>query len=219
MTDAVRVLVVDDHDHFRAGLRALLATSPEVAVCGEAASGEEALTAVARLQPDVVLLDLAMPGMGGIAATERIVATTPHVRVLVLSMADDDDSVFAALRAGARGYVLKGARRVEIIRSITVVADGEAIFGPAIATRLMGYFAGLDRAAPEPFPELTQRERQILALISRHLTNPQIAQRLALSQKTVRNHVSNIFAKLQVADRTQAIMLARDAGLGDQPAR
>ncbi|WP_238015854.1 response regulator transcription factor [Dactylosporangium sp. AC04546] len=214
---AVRVLIVDDHDQFRAGLRALLATAPEIEVCGEAAGGEEALTAVARLHPDVVLLDLAMPGMGGIAATERIVATTPHVRVLVLSMADDDDSVFAALRAGARGYVLKGARRLEIVRSILVVAEGEAIFGPAIASRLMGYFAGLDRAAaaPVPFPELTQRERQILTLVAQHLTNPQIAERLGLSQKTVRNHVSNIFAKLQVADRAQAIVIARDAGLPD----
>ncbi|WP_433604086.1 response regulator [Dactylosporangium sp. CA-139114] len=213
MTGAVRVLVVDDHEQFRAGLRALLATSPEVEVCGEAASGEEALTALPRLQPDVVLLDLVMPGMGGIAATERITAAMPHVRVLVLSMADDDDSVFAAVRAGARGYVLKGARRTEIIRSIRVVADGEAIFGPAIATRLMGFFAGLDRTAPDPFPELTQRERQILAHIARHLTNPQIAERLGVSQKTVRNHVSNIFTKLQVADRAQAIVLARDAGL------
>lgn len=211
----VRVLVVDDHAHFRAGLRALLATADEIEVCGEAASGEEALTALARHQPDVVLLDLAMPGMGGIAATRRILETNPHVRVLVLSMADDDDSVFAALRAGARGYVLKGARRVEIIRAVRVVADGEAIFGPAIATRLMGYFAAVDREPPAAtIPGLTQREHEILALVAQHLTNPQIAQRLGLSQKTVRNHVSNIFAKLQVADRAHAIDVAREAGLG-----
>ncbi len=214
MTGRVRVLIVDDHAHFRAGLRALLGTTDEVEVCGEAASGEEALTAVARHQPDVVLLDLAMPGMGGIAATQRILETTPHVRVLVLSMADDDDSVFAALRAGARGYVLKGARRVEIIRAVRVVADGEAIFGPAIATRLMGYFAAVDREPPAAtIPGLTQREHEILALVAQHLTNPQIATRLGLSQKTVRNHVSNIFAKLQVGDRAQAIDLAREAGL------
>lgn len=212
---SVRVLVVDDHAHFRAGLRALLATADGVEVCGEAASGEEALTALARHQPDVVLLDLAMPGMGGIAATQRILETNPHVRVLVLSMADDDDSVFAALRAGARGYVLKGARRVEIIRAVRAVADGEAIFGPAIATRLMGYFAAVDREPPAPtIPGLTQREHEILALVAQHLTNPQIAQRLGLSQKTVRNHVSNIFAKLQVADRAHAIDVAREAGLG-----
>ncbi len=214
--EPIRVLLVDDHDHFRAGLRALLATAPEVQVCGEAASGEEAIAAVAARQPDVVLLDLTMPGIGGIAATERIVAASPHVRILVLSMADDDESVFAALRAGARGYVLKGARRAEIIRSIRVVADGEAIFGPAIAVRLTGYFAGLDRAAASTpaFPALTDREREILDLIARHLTNPQIAERLGLSQKTVRNHVSSIFTKLRVADRAQAIILARESGLG-----
>ncbi|MEV4516037.1 response regulator transcription factor [Dactylosporangium sp. NPDC049525] len=211
----VRVLIVDDHAHFRAGLRALLATTDEVEVCGEAASGEEALTALPRCQPDVVLLDLAMPGMGGITATQRILETNPHVRVLVLSMADDDDSVFAALRAGARGYVLKGARRVEIIRAVRVVADGEAIFGPVIATRLMGYFANVDREPPAAtIPGLTQREHEILTLVAQHLTNPQIAARLGLSQKTVRNHVSNVFAKLQVADRAQAIDLAREAGLG-----
>ncbi|MGI5184647.1 response regulator [Dactylosporangium sp. CA-152071] len=215
MSETVRVLIVDDHAQFRAGLRALLATTGEVEVCGEAASGEEALTALARAQPDVVLLDLAMPGMGGIAATQRILEASPHVRVLVLSMADDDDSVFAALRAGARGYVLKGARRLEIIRAVKVVADGEAIFGPAIATRLMGYFANVDRDPPTPaIPGLTAREHEILAFVAQHLTNPQIAQRLGLSQKTVRNHVSNIFAKLQVADRAQAIDLAREAGLG-----
>ncbi|MDG6105201.1 response regulator transcription factor [Dactylosporangium aurantiacum] len=212
---SVRVLIVDDHAHFRAGLRALLATADGIEVCGEAASGEEALTALARHQPDVVLLDLAMPGMGGIAATRRILEASPHVRVLVLSMADDDDSVFAALRAGARGYVLKGARRVEIIRAVRVVADGEAIFGPAIATRLMGYFAAVDREPPAPtIPGLTQREHEILGFVAQHLTNPQIAQRLGLSQKTVRNHVSNIFAKLQVADRAHAIDVAREAGLG-----
>ncbi|GAA0363474.1 response regulator transcription factor [Micromonospora fiedleri] len=210
--DQIRVLLVDDHAPFRAGLRALLATSADIEVCGEAASGEEALAVSGRLQPDVVLLDLTMPGMGGIAATERLVRMSPHVRVLILSMADDDDSVFAALRAGARGYVLKGARRQEIIRSVRVVADGEAIFGPAIATRLMGYFAGLARNEPA-FPELTAREREILTLIAQHLTNPQIAARFGLSTKTVRNHVSNIFAKLQVADRAQAISMAREQGL------
>ncbi|TCB98463.1 response regulator transcription factor [Micromonospora zingiberis] len=210
--DQIRVLLVDDHAPFRAGLRALLATSADIEVCGEAASGEEALAVLGRLQPDVVLLDLTMPGMGGIAATERLVRMSPHVRVLILSMADDDDSVFAALRAGARGYVLKGARRLEIIRSVRVVADGEAIFGPAIATRLMGYFAGLAHNEPA-FPDLTAREREILTLIAQHLTNPQIAARLGLSTKTVRNHVSNIFAKLQVADRAQAISMAREQGL------
>jgi len=211
--EPVRVLIVDDHAQFRAGLRALLATAPEVEVCGEAASGEEALVAIEAHQPDVVLLDLTMPGIGGIAATERIAQAHPHVRVLVLSMANDDESILAALRAGARGYVLKGARRAEIIRSVRVVADGEAIFGPAIAARLTGYFTAPEPAPTGP-PGLTEREREILDLIARHLTNPQIAERLGLSQKTVRNHVSSIFTKLRVADRAQAIMVARDAGMG-----
>lgn len=216
--ERIRILLVDDHAHFRAGLRALLATAPELEVCGEAGSGEEAIAVVAARQPDVVLLDLAMPGMGGVAATERIVAASPHVRVLVLSMADDDDSVFAALRAGARGYLLKGAGRAEILRSVRAVADGEAIFGPTVATRLTAFFAGARGAATAtapPFPELTAREREVLDLIARDRTNPQIAAELGVSGKTVRNHVSNIFAKLQVADRAQAGALARRSGLGE----
>lgn len=210
--DPIRVLLVDDHPAFRAGLRALLAATDDVTVVAEAASGEEALAVLPTVQPDVVLIDLAMPGMGGIAATERIVEAGPHVRVLVLSMADDDDSVFAAMRAGARGYVVKGARRADLVRAIKAVAAGEAIFGAAIAVRLMGYFAGLDRGQPA-LPQLTEREREILSLVARHLTNPQIAQRYGLSEKTVRNHVSKIFAKLRVADRAQAIIVAREAGL------
>ena len=210
--DPIRVLLVDDHPAFRAGLRALLAATDDVTVVAEAASGEEALSVLPTVQPDVVLIDLAMPGMGGIAATERIVEAGPHVRVLVLSMADDDDSVFAAMRAGARGYVVKGARRADLVRAIKAVAAGEAIFGAAIAVRLMGYFAGLDRGQPA-LPQLTEREREILSLVARHLTNPQIAQRYGLSEKTVRNHVSKIFAKLRVADRAQAIIVAREAGL------
>ncbi|WP_205624527.1 response regulator [Actinomadura flavalba] len=212
----VRLLVVDDHAPFRAGLCALLAAAPGVEVADVAASGEQALALLPRVQPDVVLMDLAMPGMGGMEATARITADSPHVRVLVLSMADDDASVFAAMQAGARGYLLKGARRDEVLRSVHAVAQGEAIFGPAIATRLMSYFAALGAEpapADHPFPELTVREREILALVARHLTNPQIAERLGLSPKTVRNHVSSIFAKLQVADRAHAIMRARDAGL------
>ncbi|GAA1765423.1 response regulator transcription factor [Luedemannella helvata] len=210
--DPIRVLLVDDHPAFRAGLRALLAATDDVSVVAEAASGEEALAVLPTVQPDVVLIDLAMPGMGGIAATERIVEAGPHVRVLVLSMADDDDSVFAAMRAGARGYVVKGARRADLVRAIKAVAAGEAIFGAAIAVRLMGYFAGLDRRQPA-LPQLTEREREILSLVAKHLTNPQIAQRYGLSEKTVRNHVSKIFAKLRVADRAQAIIVAREAGL------
>ncbi|MGY1745388.1 response regulator [Blastococcus sp. SYSU D00695] len=213
--EPIRVLLVDDHAHFRAGLRSLLATAPDLEVCGEAASGEEALAVVGRTAPDVVLLDLGMPGMGGVAATERLVAASPHARVLVLSMSDDDDSVFAALRAGARGYLLKGAGRAEILRSVRAVAEGEAIFGPSIALRLAAFFATppTEPSRP-PFPELTAREREVLDLVARHRTNPQIADALGVSSKTVRNHVSNVFAKLQVADRATAAELAQRSGLG-----
>ncbi|GAA2906509.1 response regulator transcription factor [Streptosporangium fragile] len=208
----IRILVVDDHPGFRAGLRTLLSTAEGIEVADEAASGEQALALVGRTQPDVILMDLAMPGMGGIAATERLSRDHPHIRVVVLSMSDDDDSVFAAVRAGARGYVLKGARKAELVRSVQAVAEGGAVFGPALASRLMGYFSGRERAEP-PLPGLTPREREILGLVAEHLTNPQIAARLGLSQKTVRNHVSAVFTKLQVADRAQAIMRAREAGL------
>ena len=214
--DPIRILLVDDHAHFRAGLRSLLSTAPDLLVCGEAASGEEAIAVVAASHPDVVLLDLTMPGMGGVAATERLVAASPHARVLVLSMTDDDDSVFAALRAGARGYLLKGAGRAEILRAVRAVADGEAIFGPSVATRLAAFFAAPPEAAAPPFPELTARELEVLELVAKHLPNPQIAARLGLSAKTVRNHVSNIFAKLQVADRATAAELAQRSGLGER---
>ncbi len=217
--DPIRVLLVDDHAHFRAGLRSLLATAPDLEVCGEAAGGEEALAVVAARQPDVVLLDLTMPGMGGVAATERLLAASPHVRVLVLSMSDDDDSVFAALRAGARGYLLKGAGRGEILRSVRVVADGGAVLGPSIAARLAAFVAAPPPGpSSPPFPELTAREREVLDLVAQHLTNPQIADRLGVSGKTVRNHVSSVFAKLQVADRAAAAALARRSGLGAGPA-
>ncbi|GIF02039.1 response regulator [Paractinoplanes rishiriensis] len=210
--EPIRTLIVDDHAAFRDGLRALLAAAPDIEVVDEAATGEQAVALAAAAHPDVVLLDLTMPGMGGIATTERLLAAMPHIRVLILSMADDDDSIFAAMRAGARGYVLKGARKAELLRAIRAVAAGEAIFGAPLAVRLMGFFAGLDRRQ-EAFPELSDRERQVLTLVAQHLTNPQIAERLALSQKTVRNHVSSIFTKLRVADRAQAIMRAREAGL------
>jgi DNA-binding NarL/FixJ family response regulator len=213
--EPIRILLVDDHAHFRAGLRALLATAPDLEICGEAGTGEEAIAVLAARQPDVVLLDLAMPGMGGVEATRRIVAASPHARVLVLSMSDDDDSVFAALRAGARGYLLKGAGRAEILRSVRAVADGEAIFGPTVAARLTTFLSGgPPRPTAPPFPGLTTREREVLDLLARHLTTPQIAARLGLGDKTVRNHVSNLLAKLQVTDRASAAALARRAGLG-----
>lgn len=213
--EPVRVLIADDHPHFREGLKALLLSAPDLEVVGEAGDGEETVTLATELQPDVVLMDLNMPGTGGIEATRRVLHTSPHISVLVVSMHEDDDSVFAALQAGARGYLLKGALKAEILRAIRAVTVGEAIFGPAIAKRLMQYFAAPRPRAPKDFfPELTEREHEILALIAQHQTNPEIAKRLSLSQKTVRNHVSNIFTKLQVSDRAQAIIRAREAGLG-----
>jgi DNA-binding NarL/FixJ family response regulator len=213
--EPIRILIADDHPHFRDGLRALLVSDSDLEVVGEAGDGEEAISLAADLQPDVILMDLGMPGVGGIEATRRILRTSPHIAILVISMFEDEDSVFAALQAGARGYLLKGALKAEILRSIRAVVSGEAIFGPAIARRLMKYFAApRPSAPPDAFPELTEREHEILELIARHETNPEIAKRLYLSPKTVRNHVSNIFTKLQVADRAQAIIRAREAGLG-----
>ena len=208
------LLIADDHADFREGLRALLESVADLEVVGEATTGEEAVALATRLQPDVVLMDINMPGLNGIEATRRILHTSPHISVLMLTMFEDDDSVFAAVRAGARGYVLKGALKAEILRAIEVVSSGEAIFGPAIARKLIHFFAGPRPAAPEIFPELTDREREILTLMTQHLTNPEIAERLAISQKTVRNQVSNILSKLQVVDRAQAIIRAREAGLG-----
>ncbi len=184
-------------------------------VVGEATTGEEAVAEAAQRLPDVILMDVNMPGLNGIEATRRILAATPQMGILMLTMFDDDESVFAAMRAGARGYLLKGAEGEETIRAITTVSKGEAIFSPAIAHRLMGYFARL-RQSPlraHLFPELTEREREVLTLIAQGYTNPAIAERLVLSPKTVRNHVSTIFSKLQVAGRAEAIIRARDAGL------
>jgi DNA-binding NarL/FixJ family response regulator len=213
--EPVRVLIADDHPHFRDGLRALLLSASDLEVVGEAGDGEDAISLAAELQPDVILMDLNMPGVGGIEATRRILRTSPHIAILVISMFEDDDSIFAALQAGARGYLLKGALKAEILRSIRAVSSGEAIFGPTIAKRLMQYFASpRPSTPPDAFPELTEREREILTLIAQHETNPEIAKRLHLSPKTIRNHVSNIFTKLQVADRAQAIIRAREAGLG-----
>ena len=218
--DPVRLLVVDDHRPFRQGLLRLLELIPAVTVVGEAASGDEAVQQAQALQPDVVLMDLQMPGLNGIDATRLLRETSPHIGVVVLTMSDDDEAVFAALRAGARGYLLKGADRAEIARAVEVVVNGEAIFSAGIAQRLVQYFTGLPVAGPAgpAFPQLSEREREVLELISRGLSNGAIAERLVLSPKTVRNHVSHVFAKLQVADRAQAIITARDAGFGTPPA-
>ena len=218
----IRILVADDHALFRDGLRALFLSVPGTEVAGEAATGEEAVARTADLQPDVVLMDIQMPGINGIEATRRIVRDSPHIGVIVVTMFEDDDSVFAAMRAGARGYVLKGADGAETLRAIHAVADGEAIFGPTIARRLTGYFAAPEGAqkttANQAFPDLTEREHEILSLIAEGYTNTAIASRLYLSPKTVRNYVSSIFTKLGVADRPQAIVRAREAGLGREEA-
>jgi len=216
--ERIRVLVCDDHTAFRDGMRALLTQTTDMEVVGEALDGSDAVTRATHLQPDVVLMDLQMPRLNGIEATRRIVGTSPHIGVLVVSMFEDDQSVFAAVCAGARGYVLKGARKAELLRAIRSVAVGEVIFGPAIARHVIGYFnAGQGAGSGTGLPELTDREHDVLALVEQHLTNPEIAARLHLSPKTVRNHISNILAKLQVADRAQAILRAREAGIGDKP--
>jgi DNA-binding NarL/FixJ family response regulator len=214
---AVRVVVVDDHPVYRGGLEVLLGTVDGVDVVGSAATGAEAVTICGDLLPDVAVMDLNMPGMDGVQATRVIASTNPSVAVLVLTMHDDDESVFAAVQAGARGYLLKGADQDEIERAIHTVADGGVIFGPALADRIASYFAGLRASSPAPadaFPQLTAREVEVLRLVARGRNNHAIADELVLSEKTVRNHVSNIFTKLQVADRAEAIVRARDAGLG-----
>jgi len=213
--DPLRILIADDHPLFRKGMRALLGAVPDFAVVGEATAGSEVVERARDLQPDVVLMDLQMPGGSGIAATREILAADPHIRVLVVTLFEDDDSVFMALRAGARGYVLKDAEEEEMVRAIRAVGQGEAIFSPAVAIRVLAYFAARHPAAPpQAFPALTGREREILDLIAQGLPNPAIARQLALSTKTVGNHVSSIFSKLQVADRAEAIIRAREAGLG-----
>jgi DNA-binding NarL/FixJ family response regulator len=217
--EPIRVLLADDHAAFRSGLRALIDSVPGLTVVGEADSGAEAITSAASLQPDVVLMDLNMAGVDGIAATREIVSTSPHIAVLVVSMYEDDDQVFGALKAGARGYLLKGADRAELVRAIRSVVAGEAIFGQAVARRLAAFFASRPQVERAAFPELTEREREILDLVARGMNNAQITQRLVLSPKTVRNHISNIFSKLQVADRAEAIVRAREAGLGGEKSR
>ena len=213
--EPLRVLIADDHPLFRHGLSTLLSAAPDFEVVGEATTGEEVMTQAATLQPDVILMDIQMPGVNGIEATRRILHTSPHIRILIITMFEDDASVFTAMRAGARGYVLKDAQKAELLQAIRAVGRGEAIFSPAIATRLIDFFAAARPvASPQAFPELTEREREILTLIAQGNNNTEIASRLVLSPNTVRNYVSNVFSKLQVADRAHAILRAREAGLG-----
>jgi DNA-binding NarL/FixJ family response regulator len=213
MKDKVRVLIVDDHPLFREGMRGRLDRVGEITVVGEAASGDEAVDLARELEPQVVLMDIKMPGLNGIEATREILRTNPRVGVLMLTMFEDDDSVFAAMRAGARGYLLKDSGGEGVVHAIRAVTSGEAVFGPGVAERIIGFFS-VPRPAQRAFPELTEREEEILVLVARGKSNQEIASRLFVSVKTVRNHVSNILLKLQVADRAQAVIRARDAGIG-----
>jgi DNA-binding NarL/FixJ family response regulator len=212
----IRVVIADDHPVVREGLSALLDSVPSIAVAGVAGTGREAVQAAVRLRPDVLILDIQMPELSGIAAAAEIARVAPGVAVLMLTMFDDDDSVFAAMRAGACGYVLKGAQQDEIVRAIHAVAAGQAIFGPGIARRVLGLVSAPPTAGL-PFPALTDREREVLDLIASGARNAEIARRMSIAPKTVANHVSAIFAKLRVADRGAAIIAARDAGLGRGP--
>jgi DNA-binding NarL/FixJ family response regulator len=212
-----RILVVDDHTLFREGLAALLEAAPGIQVVGEAGNGVEALALAQKQQPDVILMDIMMPELNGIQATRRILQVRPETGIIMLTMLEDDDSLFAAMCAGARGYILKGADKAEVLATIAEVAEGRAIFGPAIAARLTRFFRQIEatpRRADIVFPDLTDREREVLELIAQGADNQHISDSLVISLKTVSNHISSIFNKLQVADRANAIIKARQAGLG-----
>lgn len=211
---AIRVVLADDHPVYRDGLAALLGSVGGIEVVATAATGAEAVSAAAAHEPDVVVMDVSMPVLNGIEATRQVTTAHPHIGVVVLTMSEDDATVFSAMQAGARGYLLKGANQAEIVRAITAVAGGEAIFGPALARRIADFFAAQTPVAESAFPQLTAREREILDLVAAGRSNAQIASALFLSPKTVRNNVSNVFAKLHVADRAEAIVRAREAGLG-----
>jgi DNA-binding NarL/FixJ family response regulator len=211
----IKVLIVDDHPLIRNGLRTILAPASDIAVIGEASTGQEAIMQAAALHPDVIVMDIHLPDLSGIEATRRILQTDQQPGIVMLTMLEDDDVVFAAMRAGAIGYILKNADEQRIARAIHAAADGEALFSPAIARRVLRFFSAMPAHGTESiFPELTEREREILNLIAQGLSNTVIAGRLVLSIKTVQNHVSIIFDKLRVADRAQAIVRAREAGLG-----
>jgi len=214
-TERLRILLADDHPMFLEGLTANLHDVEGIEVAGQATNGNDAVRLAEQLQPDVILMDVNMPGKNGIEATREIIRTTPHIGILMLTMFDDDMSVFSAMRSGARGYLLKGAQKEEIVRAIHAIGDGEAIFSATIARKMMSYFDVIvNRPESVQFPELTAREREVLHWIAHDLSNVNIARKLGLSLKTVRNHVSNILSKLQAADRAHAILIAREAGLG-----
>lgn len=208
----IKILVADDHPVVRDGLRALFAEYPNITLVGEAATGREAIRAAVIDKPDVIIMDLAMPDTDGFSATAEISRVAPEVAVLILTMSDDDVTVTKAMRAGARGYLLKGATKEEILRAVTAVADGQAIFGPSVAQRVLARL-GAPTNSDDPFPQLTPREHDVLRLLALGLSNSAIADRLGLSLKTVNNNTSAIFTKLDVATRTEAAILARERGL------
>jgi len=226
MDTPIRLLVVDDHTLFREGVKALLSTTHDIVVVGEASDGEGAILQFRALQPQIVLMDIHMPESNGIDATRAILADDPQVGVIMVTMLEDDASVFAAMRAGARGYVLKGANPQEMLGVIRAVAEGQALFGPAIAARMASFFQDIRNAKNNPvqgkktiegdddLAELSVREREVLELIAAGYDNTEIAHRLVISPKTVRNHITNIFSKLQVVNRAQAIRRARSEGMG-----
>ena len=218
--EKIKLLIADDHALFREGIRALLLAVPDIVCVGEADNGPEAIMQVAALQPHVVLMDINMPDLNGVEATRRILKENPHLGIIMVTMLEDDASVFAAMRAGARGYVLKGSHHKEMLQVIRAVAQGQALFGSAIASRMMRFFQNGSQLASqstfgETFPDLTEREREVLELIAQGKNNGDIAQILVISPKTVRNHITNLFSKLQVADRAEAIIRARGAGMGN----
>lgn len=220
MTNApIRLFIADDHALFREGMRALLSATPDIICVGEAATGADALAGIMQAEPDVALMDIHMPDLTGVEVARRLLRRLPQLGIIMVTMLEDDASIFAAMRAGARGYVLKGANHTELLQSIRAVAHGQVLFGPAVATRVTQFFVRAQSQTTEQvLPDLTAREREILALMARFHTNPEIAQTLGVTDKTIRNHISNIFNKLQVADRSQAIAKAQQAGLGKEGA-
>jgi DNA-binding NarL/FixJ family response regulator len=215
--ELIQLLIADDQTITRTGLRILLSVHENIEVVGEAANGEEVVSLAAALQPDVILMDLRMPGMNGIEATRRIHRTSPHIAILVLTVFEDDTSVFPAIRAGARGYLLKNVDQEELLRAIRTVSNGGAIFSPGIAQRVLGYLNKPEPDLPKNvFDELTLRERQILELVAQGKTNSEIATSLNLSAKTISNNISNVLLKVQAADRAKLMLMALEAGLGQE---